>query len=210
MPVDVDATLGVVLAGGAGTRVGGEDKGLRALAGRPLVAHVLERLRPQCDRVLIVANRRLDEYAALAPVVPDETEGHAGPLAGLVAAFGFLTANRHALPGWLLTVPVDCPDPPRDFAARLHAALDADATACCAFVRHAGHAQPLFALYRIDDDPVEWVASARAALHQHGSAARWQSALEALAVDCGDGGSPFHNLNTPEDFGAYERAHAAS
>lgn len=210
MPVDADDTLGVVIAGGAGARVGGKDKGLLALAGRPLVAHVLDRLRLQCDRILIVANRGLDDYAAYAPVVHDETDGHAGPLAGLVAAFGFLSANRHALPRWLLTVAVDCPDPSRDFAVRLRAALDADATTCCAFVHHAGAAQPLFALYRVDDDPVEWRDSARDALHQHGSTRRWHAALEALAVDCDDIASSFHNLNTPEEFGEYERTHAAS
>lgn len=205
MPVDADDTLGVVIAGGAGTRVGGEDKGLLVLAGRPLVAHVLDRLRLQCGRVLIVANRELDDYAAYAAVVHDETDGHAGPLAGLVAAFGFLTANRHALPRWLLTVPVDCPDPSRDFAARLRAALEADATACCAFVRHAGAAQPLFALYRVDDDPAEWRDSARDALRQHGSTRRWHAALAALAVDCDGTESSFHNLNTPAEFDEYAR-----
>lgn len=209
MCADADDMLGVVLAGGAGTRVDGKDKGLLALSGRPLIEHVLERLRPQCGRLLIVANRDLDAYARHAPVVHDETDGHAGPLAGMVAAFGFLVANRHALPRWLLTVPVDCPGPPLDLAARLRAAMDADATACCAFARHGGKAQPLFALYRIDDDPVEWRDFARAALHEHGSTWRWHAAMEAIAVDFDGDAMAFANLNTPADFGEYERAHAA-
>jgi molybdenum cofactor guanylyltransferase len=207
MGADADETLGIVLAGGAGSRVGGADKGLLPLGGRPLVEHVLERLRPQCDRRLIVANRNLDDYARYAPVLHDDNEGHAGPLAGLVAAFGFLDANRHALPRWALTVPVDCPDPPYDLQSRLRAALAADATACCAFLRHDGAAQPLFAMYRIDEDPASWRTSAERALHAHGSARLWHESMEAVAVDCGAAGDALHNLNTPEEFHEYERAH---
>src|SRR5574337_387447 len=166
MSVDADGTLGVIIAGGAGTRVGGADKGLLPLNGRPLVGHV--------------------------------------------AACGFLASNRQALPRWLLTVPVDCPDPPRDLALRLHAALAADATACCAFARHAGKPQPLFAMYRVDDDPAAWRASAQDALHEHGSAWRWHAALEAIGVDFDAPGDAFHNLNTPADVDEYGRAHAAS
>jgi molybdenum cofactor guanylyltransferase len=209
MRAGVDDTLGVVLAGGAGARVGGADKGLVALCGRLLIEHVLERLRPQCDRLLIAARRGADDYLRYAPVVHDATEGCAGPLAGIVAAFGLLAANRHALPAWLLTVPVDCPDPPRDLALRLQAALTTDATACCAFARRAGVAQPLFALYRVDDDPAEWRASAHVALREHGSTRRWHAALEASAVDFDDIGDAFRNLNTAEAFREYELAHGA-
>lgn len=210
MSAGSDDMLGVVIAGGAGTRVGGRDKGLLELSGRPLVEHVLERVRPQVDRVLIVANRDADVYTRHAPVVRDETDANAGPLAGLVAAFRFVAANRHALPRWMLTVPVDCPTPPADLALRLRIALEGDATACCAHARHAGTAQPLFALYRVDDDPVEWLGFARDALRQHGSTRRWHAAMEAIAVDFDDGGAAFANLNTPADFAEHERAHVAS
>jgi molybdenum cofactor guanylyltransferase len=207
-PVASDDVLGVVLAGGAGSRVGGTDKGLLPLNGKPLVEHALERLRPQCDRFLIIANRNTDEYARYAPVVHDGNDGHAGPLAGMVAAFGFLETNRHALPRWLLTAPVDCPDPPHDLQSGLHAALAADATACCAFLRHAGAAQPLFAMYRIDGDPASWRTSVEHALHAHGSARLWHESMEAVAVDCGGAvGDTLHNLNTPEEFRDYERTH---
>lgn len=200
-------TLGVVLAGGAGRRVGNADKGLLPLRGRPLVGHVLERLRPQCARVLIVANRNIVDYVRLAPVIHDEVAGHAGPLAGLAAAFGFVHANRHALPRWLLTVPVDCPAPPRDLAARLRAALTANADATCATARVAGKREPLFAMYRVGASAVEWHASARAALREHGSPMRWLAACGALAVDFDDEGDAFHNLNTPEDFRDYGHVH---
>ncbi|HEX5960251.1 MAG TPA: NTP transferase domain-containing protein [Rhodanobacteraceae bacterium] len=202
--------LGVVFAGGAGARVGGKDKGLLPFAERPLIEHVLECLHPQCGRVLIVANRNLDAYAGYAPAIHDEGPGCAGPLAGLLAAFGFLCANRHALPRWLLSVPVDCPDPPRDLAARMGAALSAHPDASCAYAECGGKPQPLFALYRIGPDPAVWQASARSALHGHGSPWRWHAALRAVATGFDDAGDAFHNLNTPGDFQRFERVHGRS
>ena len=71
---------GLVLAGGQGRRMGGVDKGLQLLQGRPLMQHVIERLRPQVDRVLINANQNLERYAEFGcPVVPDRVGGFAGP-----------------------------------------------------------------------------------------------------------------------------------
>jgi molybdenum cofactor guanylyltransferase len=210
MSVGAERTLGAVLAGGAGSRMGGADKGLLALRGRPLVAHVLAALRPQCDSLLVVANRNLDRYADLAATIRDPTRGHAGPLAGLVAAFEFLAANLHAGFSWLATLPVDCPDPPGDLVARLRNALAGVAQTNCAYARTSGRAQPLFALYRIGDDIGGWLASAQAALDAHGSARRWHANLAARAVDFDADTAAFHNLNTPDDFAEYERAHAAT
>lgn len=207
MRADIDHTLAVILAGGAGRRMGGADKGLLPLRGRPLMETVLHSLRGQCGRVLIVANRNLDAYARLAPVIRDETSGHAGPLAGLAAAFGFLRANRHALPDWLLTAPVDCPDPPRDLATRLHAALAADRSATCALAAVAGNREPLFAMYRLGPLLDGWHDSARKALREHGSPMRWLAANGAVAVGFDGAGDAFHNLNTPEDFREYQRTH---
>jgi molybdenum cofactor guanylyltransferase len=208
MCVATDDTLGVILAGGAGSRMGDADKGLLPLRGRPLVEHVLARLRRQCARFLIVANRNVEVYARLAPTIHDEGAGHAGPLAGLAAAFGFLQANRHAPPDWLLSVPVDCPDPPPDLASRLRATLQAHGDVSCALAGVGGKREPLFAMYRVGAAPGAWQASARDALHEHGSPMRWLAARGAVATDFGDAGGAFHNLNTPEDFRDYERMHA--
>lgn len=210
MFADVDTTLAVVLAGGAGARVGGADKGLLPLCGRPLVEHVLESLRPQCDRIVISANRRLDEYTRYAPAIRDAGAARAGPLAGLVAAFGFLVANRHALPRWLLSASVDCPDPPRDLAERLRTRLAAHAEAGCAHVTRGGQVQPLLALYRIGGDADAWLASARAALAGHASPRRWHAALGALAVAFDGDGDAFHDLDTPAEFRAWDRTHAGT
>lgn len=207
MPSDADTVLGVILAGGAGSRVEGADKGLLPLAGRPLVQHVAARLRPHCRALLVVANRNLDRYADCAPTIHDESPGHQGPLAGLAAAFAFAEANFQAEWRWLLTVPVDCPDPPADLAARLRSVLDADSESPCAFVQRGGRAQPLFALYRLAKGRAWWRDSARAALAEHGSVWRWHATLGGAAVDFDDARDAFHNLNTPADFGAFEHRH---
>ncbi len=201
-------TVGIVLAGGEGRRVGGQDKGLLTLHSTPVVERVLSVLRPQCGETLIIANRHQDDYARFARVIGDEAPGHAGPLAGIVAALALLEREpqRSEEFGWLLTVPVDCPDPPQDLFARLHASLLASPEAPCAYARDAHKLQPLFALYSLKARG-ELLASARAALGMHASPLRWHMELDAIAVDFHDRAECFRNLNTLEDFQEYERAH---
>ena len=100
----MNGVTGIVLAGGQGRRMGGVDKGLQPLHGKPLIAHVLARLAPQVDRVVINANQNLEAYACFGHrVVPDAIGGFAGPLAGLHAGLG---AIEHEL---AVTVPCDSP-----------------------------------------------------------------------------------------------------
>ena len=117
---------GVILAGGRGSRMGGVDKGLQDLQGRPLVQWVLERLAPQVDSVLINANRNLPRYAGFGcPVLPDLIPDFAGPLAGLQAALAGAATPLVA------TVSCDSPLLPADLVRRLQEALaaaDADLT----------------------------------------------------------------------------------
>jgi molybdopterin-guanine dinucleotide biosynthesis protein A len=108
---------GLVLAGGQGRRMGGRDKGLVEYQGKPLVDHVIQRLVPQVDELLISANRNLDEYGQRGyRIVVDTLPGFQGPLAGLLAG---LQAASHE---WVLTVPCDMPQLPEDLAVRLMAA----------------------------------------------------------------------------------------
>jgi len=107
----------ILLAGGQGRRMGGLDKGLIPLAGRPLIAHVVERLSAQVDEIVLSANRNLEAYAALGwPVVSDARPGPAGPLAGVLAA------GRHTRAESILVAPCDTPFLPLDLAHRLAAA----------------------------------------------------------------------------------------
>jgi len=98
----MNGVTGLVLAGGQGRRMGGVDKGLQLLHGKPMVAAVIARLAPQVDEILINANQNLAEYGRFGHrVVPDAIGGFAGPLAGLHAGLG---EAKHPL---VLTVPCD-------------------------------------------------------------------------------------------------------
>lgn len=127
----------VILAGGLGTRIGG-NKALQLLQGRPLLEWVIDTLRPQCDELLVSANDAA--YARFGcPVVADHIPSYAGPLAGLQAAL------KHTQCEWLASVPCDAPFLPVDLIARLHDAVgDGDAAVALA----AGKRQPAIALYR--------------------------------------------------------------
>jgi len=110
----------VILAGGQAKRMGGADKGLALLNGRPLIAWVLERIAPQVDELFISANRNIDQYRIFGyPVLPDASTDFQGPLAGLLRA---MAEAAHPL---ILSVPCDTPFLPYDLVERLTDALDA-------------------------------------------------------------------------------------
>jgi molybdopterin-guanine dinucleotide biosynthesis protein A len=179
-----------ILAGGEGRRVGAQDKGLLPLAGRPLIAHVVDALRGQAGFIIICANRNADRYAQFAPVIADAQGGFHGPLAGIAVALAQCRTP------WLLTVPVDAPEPPRDLATRLFmAAQSADAA-----VAHDGECrQPLFALYRCN-----LANAASAALARDLPVWRWQEEVGTRIVDFSDCPQAFANLNTLDEFHAWE------
>lgn len=185
-----------ILAGGEGRRVGGGDKGLLSLAGKPLIEHVAGKLRPQVDSILICANRHAEEYSGYGRVLADPGQGFRGPLAGIANAL------VHSPAAWLVTVPVDAPDPPRDLAARLHAAAMA-AHADAAVAHDGARRQPLFALYR------SGLAQAAAhALEGDLPVHRWQDGIGTVEVDFSDQAQRFANLNTLDEFREWETRHA--
>jgi molybdopterin-guanine dinucleotide biosynthesis protein A len=186
---------GLVLAGGQGRRMGGVDKGLQPLRGRPMVEWVLERLRPQVAEVVINANQHQAEYARYGcRVVADEIGGFAGPLAGLHAG---LKANVHP---FLATVPCDSPFLPRDLVTRLHAALVA---------KHAD-----LAVAQTGDQPHPVFALVRATLSAHLAAFldaggrkidAWYAGLAVVAVPFDDEAEAFSNINTRAELAEHER-----
>ncbi|HKI63045.1 MAG TPA: molybdenum cofactor guanylyltransferase MobA, partial [Burkholderiales bacterium] len=131
---------GIVLAGGQGRRMGGVDKGLQPLNGRPMVAWAIERLAPQVDEILLNANQNAEAYARLGQrVVPDSLGGFAGPLAGLHAG---LQAAAQPL---VATVPCDSPFLPLDLVARLKEKLSRNEIAVA---KTGDQPHPVFALVR--------------------------------------------------------------
>ena len=185
---------GVVLAGGQGRRMGGVDKGLQLLRGKPMVAWVLERFAPQVSEVLINANQNLERYAAFGRrLIPDAIEGFAGPLAGLHRG---LTEAPHER---VATVPCDSPFLPHDLVARLNAALELE-HAEIAVARTGEQPHPVFCLCRKQVLPglTEFLAAGGRKIDA------WYAKLKVVEVPFDDQPGAFSNINTEEELRAFE------
>ena len=180
---------GVVLAGGQGRRMGGVDKGLVLLRGRPMVEHVLERLRPQVDEILINANQHRAEYEAFGyAVFADAIGGFAGPLAGLQVG---LAQAKHPL---VATVPCDSPFLPADLVERLAAGLAANKSDL-AVARTFAQPHPVFALVRRSVLP-----HLTRFLEEGGRKIdAWYATLSTVEVRFDDEADAFRNINTPDE-----------
>ncbi|MDP3256090.1 molybdenum cofactor guanylyltransferase MobA [Bosea sp. (in: a-proteobacteria)] len=198
-------TLGLLLAGGLARRMGGGDKPLRTIAGRTILAHVIERLAPQCDGLVVNANGDPARFADCGlPVVADSVPDFAGPLAGILAGLDWMAAHRPESE-WLVSVAADTPFIPRDLVARLYAARQAENVplACAA---SGGWTHPVIGLW-----PVSLRDDLRRALTVEGErkidrwTARHGCASAEWPVDPVD---PFFNANRPEDLDEAERLFA--
>lgn len=200
------ATLGLLLAGGLARRMGGGDKPLRTIAGRTILAHVVERLGPQCDGLLLNANGDPARFAAYGlPVVADSVPDFAGPLAGILAGLDWLAANRPDRQ-WLISVAADTPFIPRDLMARLHAArVAANVPLACA--ASGGWTHPVIGLW-----PVFLREQLRHALivEDERKIDRWTARHGVVSVEWPAAPvDPFFNANRPDDLAEAERLHAA-
>lgn len=185
---------GLILAGGRGRRMGGVDKGLEPLRGKPMAQWVLERLAPQVDEVLINANQNTDAYGALGcRVVGDTVGGFAGPLAGLQSG---LTHARHEL---VVTVPCDSPFLPRDLVARLRDALERT-HADLAVAKTGAQPHPVFCLCRRTVLPhlTAFLAGGGRKIDA------WYATLAVAEAGFDDEADAFANVNTPEELAALE------
>ncbi len=192
---------GVVLAGGLSRRMGGGDKCLRPLAGRTILARVIERARPQVAALMLNANGDPARFAAAAlPVRADVVEGFAGPLAGVLTGMAWA---RECVPGarWLASFASDAPFLPRDLVARLLQALEAGRAeiACAA---SGGRSHPVFALW-----PVALMDDLRRALVEDRlrKVDAWTARYKLIEVGFAcEPIDPFFNTNRPEDLAEAE------
>ena len=199
--------VGLLLAGGLARRMGGGDKCLRTLGGRPILDHVIARLRPQARRLLLNANGDPARFASYGlPVAADAVPDFAGPLAGVLAGLDWAAIHAPDCP-WVASVPTDAPFLPADLVARLmtaRAAVGAD-LACAA---SGGRHHPVVGLW-----PVALRADLRRALTEEGLrkvdqwTGRYALAVAEFSTDPVD---PFFNANRPEDLAAAERLLAGS
>ncbi len=171
--------------------MGGKDKGLMALNGRPLVEYLLRGLKPQTGRI---ANRHLDRYREYGvPVVKDQTDDYPGPLAGFAAAM------QQAETDWIITVPCDVPLMVPDMAQRLINALKAE-DADLAVAHDGERLQPVHALI-----PVRLLADLQAFMAAGGRTIhRWYARHQTAVANSADVAAMFHNINTPEQKRAME------
>ena len=183
----MNRVTGIVLAGGQGRRMGGVDKGLQLLHGKPMVEHVIARLAPQVGEILINANQNLEAYARFGHrVVPDAIGGFAGPLAGLHAC---LKAVRDAM---VLTVPCDSPFLPLDLFVRLEKEIR---NKDLAVARTGDQPHPVFSLVRASVLPhlEKFLAAGGRKIDA------WYATLSVVEVPFDDEADAFRNINTREE-----------
>jgi molybdopterin-guanine dinucleotide biosynthesis protein A len=191
---------GVILAGGQATRMGGGDKGLRMVGGQTLLAHVLDRLRPQVDAIVLNANgdpARFSEWGL--PVVADSLPDWPGPLAGVLAGMDWAASIGAEA---VVSVAADTPFFPRDLVAQLQASAGPSGLALAA-TREGGklYRQPTFGLW-----PVALRDDLRAALLGGlRKVVLWTDSHGAGTAEFGtDPFDPFFNINTPDDIAIAE------
>jgi molybdopterin-guanine dinucleotide biosynthesis protein A len=194
------SVTGVILAGGQSRRMGGGDKGLLELDGRPMLAHVIERLRPQVGRMAINANGDPARFSQFGlPVVADTITGFAGPLAGVLAGMRWSLANAPAA-SWIVTAAGDAPMLPGDLVSGLAAALAGRADAI-ALARSGGELHPVIGLWPVAlaaDLEHQLRAGVRKVLHwtdRHGTVPADFPMLRFGGVEV----DPFFNANTPAE-----------
>ncbi|MCI5077305.1 molybdenum cofactor guanylyltransferase MobA [Oricola sp.] len=187
---------GVVLAGGLSRRMDGRDKALIPLGGRPMIAHVLERLAPQVDAIAINANGDPARFATFGvPVLADTIPGHAGPLAGILTAMRWARESRHAT--HVVTAAADTPFFPPDLVSRLRATSADQGTIVMARSPTGSH--PVFALWPVAlaDDLETWIQVSDTL-----KVTAWAGRHASIACDFtlrDDGYDPFFNVNTQRD-----------
>lgn len=180
----------MVLAGGRATRMGGEDKGLIEICGKPMAVYIVDALKPQTVTVMVNANRNMERYRKMCEceVIEDSLGGFAGPLAGMASAL------QVAKTRFVLTAPCDSPLVSPSLGPRLYEALERDDAELA--VAHDGERmQPVFALLSRDllDSMVAYLQSGESKID------RWYAKHRTALGDFSDSASMFLNVNTPEE-----------
>lgn len=201
----IDRPLGLVLAGGLARRMGGGDKPLKTVGGRPILDRVLARMRPQVGTLALNANGDTARFSAYGlPVIADTLPDYPGPLAGILAGLDWV-AEYHPRITDIVSLPADCPFLPHDLVARLEAARHT-ARVPLAAAASGGWTHPVIGL---------WPVSIRAALRR--ALLAGERKIDRFTPTIGiahaewsiEPFDPFFNVNTPEDVAAADAIAAA-
>ena len=189
MSIRIRDITAVVLAGGQGRRMGGQDKGLIEINGKALVAILVDQLKQQISSILINANRNLERYQAMGyPVVSDQLSDYQGPLAGFACAMTAVDTD------FILTLPCDGPSLATDYVARFIASQEQTGAPICV-ADDGERLQPVHALIKID------LLSSLNAFLDSGDRKidRWYAMHDFVQTDFSDCADMFRNINTPSD-----------
>ncbi len=185
--------------------MGGGDKCLLPLGGQPMLAHIIERLRPQVSDLVINANGDVARFTAFdLPVIEDRLEGQAGPLAGVHAGIEWVRSNRPRS-RFIVTVATDTPFFPADIIARFRAAIG-DAEPRLLVARSEAGVHPVFGLWPASLAPALEV-SVKTGLRKVQAWIADHDAEQILFPATDVGGlkiDPFFNINRPEDLAEAE------
>jgi molybdopterin-guanine dinucleotide biosynthesis protein A len=194
-----EPVAGILLAGGRSSRMGGGDKCLRLLGGRPVLARIIERLKPQVSCMVINANGEPSRFAEFRlPVVVDAISGFAGPLAGVHAGLEWVKANRPSI-RYAATIATDTPFFPADLVRKFLG--EAQGNSSLLIARSAEGVHPVIGLWPVSLAPV-LEASLRRGEHAVGKWAAAHGAAEVFFPETEAGGrpiDPFFNINRAED-----------
>jgi molybdenum cofactor guanylyltransferase len=177
----------IILAGGKGRRLGGQDKGLVRYKERPLIEHVLERIKPQVDHIVINANRNHTTYGDYGySVISDDLLDYQGPLAGFATAMQYVTTD------YIITLPCDGPLISNDLVARLMASLHAYPDALSSIAHDGKRLQPMYALISVNllANLQQFLAS------DERKVAQWYAQHPSVLTDFSDIPHIFANINT--------------
>lgn len=186
---DKENITAVVLAGGRGRRIGGQDKGLVEVGGRPLIEHILDLVTPQVSAVIINANRNQQVYAGYGyPVISDNLTDYQGPLAGFAAALAACETD------YIITLPCDGPYVPTDLVGKLSSAIKNN-NAELAVAHDGQRMQPVYALI-----PRSLLESLQEFLDAGDRKIDlWYARHDTALADFSDVIDTFFNINTEED-----------
>ena len=183
----IDITA-VILAGGKGRRLGGQDKGLVHYKNKPLIEHVIERIKPQVKTIIVNANRNQETYANYGfPVINDELSDFQGPLAG------FATAMKSVTTSHIMTLPCDGPLLPNNLVTRMLEKMD-DASDTLVVAHNGDRLQPVYALI-----PISLINSLEQFLEEgNRKIDLWYARHPMQIADFSDIPNAFDNINTEE------------
>lgn len=194
--------VGTLLAGGLSRRMGGGDKNLLQLGGKPILRHAIDRIAPQVDTLILNANGNADRFAEYGlPVIGDVIDGYAGPLAGVLTGLEWASVNEPTCE-WVATFATDAPFVPKNLVEALLKSIEVKgADMACAVSNNRTH--PPFALW-----PVRLKDELRAAMidEEIRKVDLWTARYKIVHVPFeGEGIDPFFNINKPDNLDEAER-----